>query len=75
MYKLDLPVDYKEAAAIERRRYQEEQRKSRIFNTKTRLIGIDEQALSQQIQDRKQQEERERRRNEAFGLYSMNILN
>ena len=40
MYKLDLPVDYKEAAAIERRRNMEEQRKSRIFNSKTRTIGV-----------------------------------
>lgn len=40
MYKLDLPVDYKEAAAIERRRNMEEQRKSRIFNAKVRTIGV-----------------------------------
>ena len=67
MYKLDLPVDYKEAAAIERRRNQEEQRKSRIFNAKTRLIGVDKQAIDQQLHDRKQTEEYERRRDEAFG--------
>ena len=67
MYKLDLPVDYKEAAAIERRRNLEEQRKSRIFNAKTRIIGIDQQALDQQVKDRKQMEEFERRRSEAFG--------
>ena len=67
MYKLDLPVDYKEAAAIERRRNLEEQRKSRIFNAKTRIIGIDQQALDQQTKDRKQMEEFERRRSEGFG--------
>lgn len=67
MYKLDLPIDLKEAAAIERRRNQEEQRKARIFNSKTRMIGVDEQALQQQIKDRKQQEERDRSRHEAFG--------
>lgn len=66
MYKLDLPIDYKEAAAIERRRNQEEQRKSRIFNSKTRIIGVDLQALEQQAGDRKQLEEFERRRDEAF---------
>ncbi|KAL3853419.1 hypothetical protein ACJMK2_017001 [Sinanodonta woodiana] len=66
MYKLDLPIDYKEAAAIERRRNMEEQRKSRIFNAKVRTIGIDVQALEQQMKDRKQQEEYERRRTEAF---------
>lgn len=67
MYKLDLPIDYKEAAAIERRRNQEEQRKSRIFNAKTRIIGIDRQAVDQQVKDRRQMEEFERRRSEAFG--------
>lgn len=66
MYKLDLPIDYKEAAVIERRRNLEEERKSRIFNAKTRLIGVDVQALTQQVNDRKQWEEREKRRNEAF---------
>lgn len=40
MYKLDLPVDYKQAAAIERRRAMEEERKSRIFNPKVRQIGV-----------------------------------
>jgi hypothetical protein len=40
MYKLDLPVDYKEAAAIERRRQMEAERKTRIFNAKTRQIGV-----------------------------------
>jgi len=69
MYKLDLPVDLKEAAAIERRRNQEEQRKARIFNSKTRIIGVDEQALKQQVKDRQQQELREKRRHEAFGEF------
>ena len=69
MYKLDLPIDYKEAAAIERRRNQEEQRKSRIFAAKTRIIGLDLQAVEQQAKDRKQLEEFERRRDQAFGKY------
>lgn len=67
MYKLDLPIDRKEAAAIERRRNQEEQRKSRIFNAKTRIIGIDQQAVEQQIKDRKHMEHMEKKRDEAFG--------
>ncbi|XP_046363465.1 RIB43A-like with coiled-coils protein 2 [Haliotis rufescens] len=66
MYKLDLPVDYKEASAIERRRNVEEQRKSRIFNARVRTIGIDPQALEQQARDKQEQEEYERRRHEAF---------
>ncbi|KAH9488209.1 Protein Tax-1 [Bulinus truncatus] len=66
MYKLDLPVDYKQAAAIERRRAMEEERKTRIFNAKVRQIGIDKQAIEQQVFDRKQMEEYERKRHEAF---------
>lgn len=66
MYKLDLPIDYREASAIERRRNQEEQRKSRIFNAKTRLIGIDLQGLEVQNNDRKQMEEMECQRAEAY---------
>lgn len=73
MYKLDLPIDYKEAAAIERRRAMEEQRKSRIFNSKTRIIGIDEQALQQQAKDRQQMESREKQRSEAFGKFSQHF--
>lgn len=66
MYKLDLPVDYKEAAAIERRRNMEAQRQSRIFNAKVRTIGVDLKALEQQKKDREEMEEQERRRHEAF---------
>jgi len=66
MYKLDLPVDYKEAAAIERRRAMEEERKTRIFNAKTRTIGVDRQAIDQQMFDKKQMEDFERKRHEAF---------
>lgn len=40
MYKLDLPIDLKEQAAIERRRRLEKERQGRIFNNKHRLIGV-----------------------------------
>jgi len=66
MYKLDLPVDYKEAASIERRRAMEEERKTRIFNAKSRLIGVDKQAIDQQVFDKKQMEEFEHKRHQAF---------
>lgn len=42
MYKLDLPLDLKENAAIERRRNREMQRQSRIFNARVRTIGVSE---------------------------------
>ncbi|KAL5960454.1 RIB43A-like with coiled-coil protein 2 [Taenia solium] len=67
MYKVILPVDRKEAAAIERRRIAEEQRKARIFNERIRLIGVDESALAQQVKDKREREEHERCRDIAYG--------
>lgn len=66
MYKLDLPIDLKEAAAIERRRNMELERQNRIFNAKVRTIGIDTQAIKEQVHDRNLQEQREQDRHEAF---------
>ena len=40
MYKLDIRVDAKEAAATERRRSLEQQRQARIFNARERTIGV-----------------------------------
>lgn len=40
MYKLDIQVDAKESAAIERRRITEQQRRSRIFDARERIIGV-----------------------------------
>ncbi|VDO92943.1 unnamed protein product [Schistosoma mattheei] len=40
MYKLDLPIDTKEAAAIELRRRREKERQARIFDSRFRQIGV-----------------------------------
>lgn len=40
MYKLDIPLDLKESAAIERRRNLERDRQNRIFNARVRTIGV-----------------------------------
>ncbi|XP_053551470.1 RIB43A-like with coiled-coils protein 1 [Bombina bombina] len=66
MYKVDLPPDLKEAAAIERRRNREQQRQSRVFNAKFRTIGVDVDTLEKQVQEKKQKEEIEKARDEAF---------
>ncbi|XP_030050118.1 RIB43A-like with coiled-coils protein 1 [Microcaecilia unicolor] len=66
MYKLDLAPDLKDAAAIERRKNREQQRQSRIFNAKVRTIGVDEEALHRQVEERKQMEAIEKARDEAF---------
>ncbi|XP_077148490.1 RIB43A-like with coiled-coils protein 2 [Ranitomeya variabilis] len=65
MYKLDLPLDVKEVAAIERRRNKEQQRQSRIFNAKFRSIGVDVDALEKQVEERKTMERTEKAREEA----------
>ena len=67
MYKVDIRVDNKEAAAIERRRLQEQQRQSRIFNARERLIGVDKNAVGQQVEEKKRQEAIHQQRNDAFG--------
>ena len=41
MFLLNLPVNTREQAAIERRRREEKERLSRIFNVKYRTIGVD----------------------------------
>ncbi|CAF1034134.1 unnamed protein product [Rotaria sordida] len=66
MYKLDIPLDLKETAAIERRRRAEKERQGRIFNAKYRQIGIDKEALNQQIEDRNWLEELEQKRANAL---------
>ncbi|XP_053572228.1 RIB43A-like with coiled-coils protein 2 [Bombina bombina] len=66
MYKLDLPVDLKEAALLEKRREIELQRQSRVFNSKVRTIGVDKQALDAQVHDNKIQQEIENKRQEAY---------
>ncbi|XP_039269383.1 RIB43A-like with coiled-coils protein 2 [Styela clava] len=66
MYKLDLPLDLKEAAAIESRRKRELERQNRIFNSKTRTIGVDIEALNTQITSRNIREDTEKARDDAF---------
>ncbi|XP_014676884.1 PREDICTED: RIB43A-like with coiled-coils protein 2 [Priapulus caudatus] len=66
MYKLNLPIDYRQIAAVERRKNREQQRQSRIFNAKVRTIGVDINALDQQVNERKAREEWERQHEAEF---------
>lgn len=66
MYKLDVRVDAKEAAAIERRRNLEQQRQARIFDARERTIGVDAGSLTQQVQEKRQREGVEKQRHNAF---------
>lgn len=67
MYKVDLPVDESALRAVERRRAAEAERKSRIFNTRTRVIGVDLRALEKQQEDKRERLEMEKQRDMAHG--------
>ncbi|XP_041428088.1 RIB43A domain with coiled-coils 1 L homeolog isoform X3 [Xenopus laevis] len=71
MHKVDLLPDPKEIAATERRRNQEQQRQSRIFNAKCRTIGVDVQTLDRQVQELKLKERAEKASDEAYDAESL----
>ncbi|XP_022054951.2 RIB43A-like with coiled-coils protein 1 [Acanthochromis polyacanthus] len=66
MHKVDLPVDQSVEKAVERRRAAETARKGRIFNTRLRVLGIDVDALNQQVQEKRHQQDTEKQRDKAF---------
>merc|ERR1712159_334318 len=66
MYKLDIPLDKKEAEAIKRRQKNEDDRKERIFNARTRIIGVDREGLECQGNERNNSEAVEAARNDAY---------
>jgi hypothetical protein len=66
MYKLDIPLDKKEAEAIKRRQKNEEDRKERIFNARTRIIGVDREGLEYQVNERRNADNVEAGRNQAY---------
>uniref|UniRef100_A0A8C6SZQ3 RIB43A-like with coiled-coils protein 1 n=1 Tax=Neogobius melanostomus TaxID=47308 RepID=A0A8C6SZQ3_9GOBI len=72
MHKVDLPVDQSTQNAVERRRAAESARKERIFNTRLRVIGLDLQALEQQVQDRKHQHHLEKQRDRVYDSLRLN---
>lgn len=66
MYKLDIPLDKKEAVAIKRRQKNEEDRKERIFNARTRIIGVDREGLEYQVNERNNSNNVQDARNAAY---------
>ncbi|XP_019523701.1 PREDICTED: RIB43A-like with coiled-coils protein 1 [Hipposideros armiger] len=67
MFKLNLPPDPKEAAAIEARRNREKERLSRIFNVRDRVLGVDVAALNNQVEEKKLWKAAEQNREAAYG--------
>ncbi|XP_040048886.2 RIB43A-like with coiled-coils protein 1 [Gasterosteus aculeatus] len=66
MYKADLPSDSSIEKALERRRTAEMARKARIFNTRQRVLGLDLDALNQQVHEKKHQQNMEKQRDKAY---------
>ncbi|GAA6070520.1 RIB43A-like with coiled-coils protein 2 [Tachysurus ichikawai] len=57
MDRVELLSDRIEAVRLDKRRNRELQRQERVFNAKVRTIGIDQEALQHQVQEKKQQQE------------------
>ncbi|KAI8924394.1 RIB43A-domain-containing protein [Entophlyctis helioformis] len=66
MYKVEVLSDNLQAAAIQRRRRLDEERKQRIFNPKVRVMGIDLQALDEQIQIKNEIKANDKKRNDVM---------
>ncbi|KAL2914447.1 hypothetical protein HK105_206014 [Polyrhizophydium stewartii] len=66
MYKVEILGDNLQAAAIQRRKRLDEERKQRIFNPRVRVLGIDLQALDEQIQIKNEIKSIEKERNDAM---------
>nr|XP_012602085.1 RIB43A-like with coiled-coils protein 1 isoform X2 [Microcebus murinus] len=67
MYRVDLSLDPKEAAAIEARRNREMERQRRFFNVRNRVMGVDVDALNKQVEEQKLREATERSMEAAYG--------
>ncbi|KAI8838642.1 RIB43A-domain-containing protein [Chytridium lagenaria] len=66
MYKVEIAQDTLQQAAITRRQKLDEDRKNRIFNPKTRSLGIDVSALEEQIRLKNEMKMVEKQRDLAF---------
>lgn len=67
--KADLSSDFeeKEQKRIERKRQAEAERQKRIFDSKSRTMGVDTAFLEQQIKEKKEREQLEKQRDLLYG--------
>ncbi|TPX76569.1 hypothetical protein CcCBS67573_g02175 [Chytriomyces confervae] len=70
MYRVEIPLDNLQQAAINRRQKLDEDRKKRIFDPKTRVFGIDVTALDEQLRIKNQIKEFDRERDASYHQYS-----
>ncbi|XP_004695059.1 PREDICTED: RIB43A-like with coiled-coils protein 1 isoform X2 [Condylura cristata] len=68
MFREDQSPDPKEVAAIEARRNREKERQARFFNVRTRVIGVDVEALNRQVEERKLREATEQSKEAAYDM-------
>ncbi|XP_051961229.1 RIB43A-like with coiled-coils protein 1 [Xyrauchen texanus] len=73
MYKVDLPGDESVLKVIERRRAAEAERKSRIFNSRARVIGLDLPVLHKQLEEKRERLEMEKQRDMAHDLLRLSL--
>ncbi|XP_018921389.2 RIB43A-like with coiled-coils protein 1 [Cyprinus carpio] len=73
MYKVDLPVDESALRAVERRRAAEAERKNRIFNSRSRVIGVDLRALHKQREEKQERLEMDKQRDMAHDLLRLSL--
>ncbi|XP_004695058.1 PREDICTED: RIB43A-like with coiled-coils protein 1 isoform X1 [Condylura cristata] len=71
MFREDQSPDPKEVAAIEARRNREKERQARFFNVRTRVIGVDVEALNRQVEERKLREATEQSKEAAYATSQM----
>lgn len=57
---------FRERREAARRASRDESRRMRVLHAKSRIIGVDEQALARQVREREEREQRERERNAYF---------
>ncbi|XP_016368689.1 RIB43A-like with coiled-coils protein 1 [Sinocyclocheilus rhinocerous] len=73
MYKVDLPVDESALRAVERRRAAEAERKNRIFNSRSRVIGVDLSVLHKQREENQERLEMDKQRDMAHDLLRLSL--
>ncbi|KAJ3063739.1 Protein Tax-1 [Podochytrium sp. JEL0797] len=70
MYRVEIPIDRLQQAAINRRQKLDQERKLRIFDPKTRIFGIDVKALDEQLRIKNEINQFDQERDTAYHKYS-----
>ncbi|KAJ3290851.1 Protein Tax-1 [Rhizoclosmatium sp. JEL0117] len=70
MYRVEIPIDRLQQAAIDRRQKLDRERKVRIFDPKTRVMGIDVKALDEQLRIKNEINQFDRERDAAYHKYA-----